>query len=229
MIRLHRASLPPELQEKCHERERQLNQLIDDDEPVPASLAGAYRDPALKAALASHSHGKCIYCESFVSHVYYGDVEHIRPKSRFPREALTVSNLALACAICNGRKADYWDDNYPLLNPFVDAPEEELIAFGYYIVRKPGSERGRLTLKILDLNRPALIERRKERCELLQPLVDQYCAAPEGPLRKLLREELVRQIGDEREYALVVRAFIEATGGVEVAKTQNRKVDECSA
>jgi hypothetical protein len=85
-----------------------------------------------------------------------------------------------------------------------------MLALGYWLARRPGRNRARLTIEQLDLNRPALLERRKERIELLQLLADQYIQEPPGGVKDLLRNELCRQAGKEGEYAMIVRTYLEA-------------------
>jgi hypothetical protein len=167
----------------------------------------------LKAHLVIEANGKCIYCESKVTHVYFGDIEHIRPKAKFPEERLDPENLGLACALCNNAKGEFWDEATPLLNPYADDPGEELIALGFLVTRRPGRNRARITVELLRLNRPALLERRKERIELLQPLADQFMEEPPGPIKDLLRGELCRQAGNDQEYAMIVRAYLKAACG----------------
>ncbi|WP_373888199.1 HNH endonuclease [Massilia sp. Root351] len=153
-----------------------------------------------------------MYCESKITHLYFGDVEHIRPKSVFPRARLDVENLGLACAICNNNKGDYWDALYPVLDPYSDSTQDEIFALGHFVMHRPGRGRAKITIAHLDLNRAALLERRKERLELIQPLADQYADAPAGPLKDLLRSELRRQTSADTEYSLISRAFLSAAG-----------------
>jgi uncharacterized protein (TIGR02646 family) len=210
MIRLAREELREELLARMRERAARLRQHLDAGEEPPQALLNSYRDPELKQHLVEEAHGKCVYCESKITHVYFGDVEHMKPKSAFPAERLDVTNLALACALCNNAKGDFWDDTAPFLNPYTDDPKEELLALGYIIARRPGHDRARLTIERLGLNRPALVERRKERVELLQALADQYMQTPPGSIRDLLRAELCRHAADTGEYALIVRSYLEA-------------------
>jgi 5-methylcytosine-specific restriction endonuclease McrA len=74
--------------------------------PNQEALRTNYKHPDNKAALISASYDKCMYCESKVSHTYYGDIEHIRPKSRFPDLEFSWDNLGYVCARCNGYKSD---------------------------------------------------------------------------------------------------------------------------
>lgn len=214
MIQLQRVPLPSPLAETCTQRDLKLRELLATGEKPPESLLAAYRDPPLKAHLVAEVSGKCMYCESKVTHVYFGDVEHIRPKSRFPAERLSVSNLGLACARCNNNKGEFWDDQNPLLDPYVDNVEVELLAFGFSIVRRPGRDRARLTIDKLQLNRTSLVERRAERIQMLAELADQFSKAPNGAIRDLLEAELLRQAGSEYEFAFAVRAYLEAACGL---------------
>jgi 5-methylcytosine-specific restriction endonuclease McrA len=208
VIRLARQSIDPTLAAQHAPRVAQLHACLDDGTAIPQSVLDAYKADGLKIHLRSESSDKCAYCESKITHVYWGDVEHIRPKSLFPRDRLDVGNLCIACAKCNNLKLDYWSDELPLVNPFIDEPADELVSFGAWIARQPGSDRGRMTVSRLGLNRPELLERRQERWQLLQPLADQYMQTPEGATRNLIRQELVEQARPDREFAMVVRAYL---------------------
>jgi hypothetical protein len=210
MIKLTRTPLEAALQLRLNALELDLLRHLDAGTPPPQAILDGYRYPPLKAHLIKESRGKCVYCESKITHVYYGDVEHIRPKSIFPRERLHVSNLALACALCNNAKKDYWDATYCLIDPFTDNPADEILSLGYMVVRKPGRDRARITIEKVDLNRPALLERRKELIERIQPLADQYVLAPAGALKDLLLVELKKLAADDSEYSLSVRAYLKA-------------------
>lgn len=134
----------------------------------------------------------------------------MKPKSEFPEERLDVTNLVLACALCNNAKGEFWDNGIPFLDPYADDPAGELLALGFFISHKPGRNRARLTISKLGLNRLALVERRKERVELLQALADQYVQAPEGPIKDLLRAELWQHADTSAEYAFIVRSYLKA-------------------
>lgn len=118
-----------------------------------------YGHESVKDALIISQHDKCCFCESKVTHISYGDVEHFRPKGGVkqvdtdPMEypgyywlAYTWSNLFFSCQICNQR---FKGNLFPLENPaerarnhaedlgrecplFIDLAEEEpeaLISF----------------------------------------------------------------------------------------------------
>lgn len=67
---------------------------------------------ALKEAISAMSGGLCAYCQVPVAASDAGNVpgqvEHFKPKARFPRQAYEVRNYFLACGGCNGRKSDKW-------------------------------------------------------------------------------------------------------------------------
>lgn len=210
MIKLSRKPLPVALETQVAARVERLKAHLNNGEEVPKSVLDAYRNPAVKEHLVAEAEGKCVYCESKITHVYFGDVEHIKPKALFPADRLDMSNLTLACAPCNNAKGDYWDDHLRLLNPFSDDPGEELLCLGYLLARRPGSDRARVTIERLQLNRQALLERRRERIELLQPLADQYAQAAPGPLKDLLEAELRRQAHCALEYTMIVRTYLAA-------------------
>ncbi len=77
---------------------------------------GIYGHKTVKGALKKAQHGKCAFCESKVSHIAYGDVEHFRPKAGYQRDprgrlirpgyywlAYEWSNLLFCCQLCNQR------------------------------------------------------------------------------------------------------------------------------
>ena len=70
--------------------------------PNPRALTkGDYKHPDNKIALKNSTFGKCMYCESKITHIDYGDIEHIKPKSKYPTLKFTWSNLGFACTVCN--------------------------------------------------------------------------------------------------------------------------------
>jgi len=62
-----------------------------------------YQHEEIKATLVAMFHGKCAYCESKITHITYGDIEHFRPKSdpRYAHLIFEWENLLLSCPICN--------------------------------------------------------------------------------------------------------------------------------
>ena len=60
-----------------------------------------YNHPEIKAALEGMFSCKCAYCESKVSVVAYGEIEHFRPKSIYEDLTFDWYNLLYSCTICN--------------------------------------------------------------------------------------------------------------------------------
>lgn len=77
---------------------------------------GIYGAQEVKQALSRAQHDKCCFCESKISHIAFGDVEHFRPKAAYRASAdeperkpgyywlaYEWSNLYFACEQCNRR------------------------------------------------------------------------------------------------------------------------------
>ena len=75
-----------------------------------------YGAKSVKNALIKAQHGKCAFCESKITHIDFGDVEHFRPKGGTRQSddepmslpgyywlAYVWENLFLACSLCNQR------------------------------------------------------------------------------------------------------------------------------
>lgn len=88
--------------------------------------SGVYGHETVKAALINMQHDKCCFCESKLTHISYGDVEHYRPKGGYkqndsePLQALGYywlaydwNNLLLSCTLCNQQ---YKKNLFPLLD-----------------------------------------------------------------------------------------------------------------
>ena len=52
------------------------------------------RDKSIKEQILKETHGKCVYCESKISHVCPGDIEHILPKNK---KRMILSLFLLFC------------------------------------------------------------------------------------------------------------------------------------
>ena len=83
----------------------------------PDLLGKARRQPDVgrwhqwKEAIAEHCGGVCIYCaipEGRFGGIRNFHIEHFRPKSKFSDLEDDITNLYLACAICNVLKSDDW-------------------------------------------------------------------------------------------------------------------------
>jgi uncharacterized protein (TIGR02646 family) len=169
-----------------------------------------YRHAEVKEVLVRLFHGKCAYCESKVTHVEYGHIEHYRPKSCFPEFTFEWGNLLLACGICNGaeHKGDHFPevaDRGPLINPCEDDPSQHLhfhFDVGAGLASVYGrTARGRTTTKLLGLNRPDLRAFRSRCLKQLAALARLAATNPEAA--QLLSE--ARQ--DDAPYAAFARGL----------------------
>jgi uncharacterized protein (TIGR02646 family) len=119
---------------------------------------------AFRQALIDEFDNRCAYCESKLGLTSPPEIDQFYPKSLYPDKAFQLDNLLLCCSVCNRNKGNSFpldEEGLPLLlNPRFDNFGEHLT------IEKDGtassiSARGKTTIKLLDLNRPALIEERK--------------------------------------------------------------------
>lgn len=89
--------------------------------------AKIYGHKSVKEALIRAQHDKCFLCESKITHISYGDVEHFRPKAGYRRDeadalhrpgyywlAYEWGNLFLSCQLCNQQ---FKKNLFPLSDP----------------------------------------------------------------------------------------------------------------
>jgi len=128
-----------------------------------------YNHPKVKGALKEMFHGKCAYCESYVLHIDYSDIEHFIPKSIDPSLCFSWQNLLLSCGICNGK--EYKGNKFPteeaggpFVNPTTENPDDFFdFIFDHTIgvaIVKPINNRGLTTETELGLNRSELVKYR---------------------------------------------------------------------
>ncbi len=207
MIKITRPPEPDVLTQNCATWTAELLGHITNGTSVPDALATRYRHPDIKAALMTAAHEKCVYCESKQRHVAHGDIEHLKPKSRYRNETFTWDNLAFVCRVCNQLKSDTYDPACPPLNPFVDDPTTHLVTAGTLIYGKAGDNRGQLTAALVHLNRAELLERRKEKIDALYQLVDRASRAP-AAIQGILKAEMERLVADDQEYSMILKAAL---------------------
>ena len=140
MIRL--TSIPtPEALARLRVCAQHAQEAEEADQDIPEVVRNCYRHQEVKTSIVEETAEKCAYCESKITHVYWGDVEHIKPKNQFPENRLDYENLTLECAIRNNKKSDYYNEEAPLLNPYEDTPEDHLVGLGPLLWQRNGSPR----------------------------------------------------------------------------------------
>ncbi len=162
-----------------------------------------YGASQVREVLKGTQHNKCCYCENRTSP---GRIDHFRPKGRVRQHkageeihpgyywlAYEWDNLVLACEDCNNKKSDYFPLKEPeqrarnhldpisresplLLNPYVDPDPSLHITFEGSACR-PITEKGRITVCLLQLNRTFLQDERQSRLSNLEVL----CAVAHHP------------------------------------------------
>ena len=167
-----------------------------------------YRHQSIKEALRAETQEKCVYCESKISHLHPGETDHIFPVSRRPDLCVEWHNLTLVCSECNRRKSNYYSEEEPLVNPYVHEPSDHLTFLGPLVLHRDAM--GFRTTRRIGLSRTQLIERKQERIEQLNLLIQQWREMPNGPTRQFLRKEINQYADDNAEFAATARAFIEA-------------------
>jgi len=177
--------------------------------PNPTALTrGDYKHYDNKTALKASTFDKCMYCESKVTHVDYGDVEHIKPKSKYPDLEFEWSNHGFSCGICNRTyKKNKYDENIPLINPYDEEPSEYIICNGAMIFPKQGNERGELSIIDLGLNRVELIEKRQEKIDEIDRAIKACFRTTNINLRNNALNELKNEANADKEYSMIIKAL----------------------
>lgn len=164
----------------------------------------------IRDQLTHETERKCAYCESYVAHVTYEHVEHIRPKSRFPELAHTWENLTAACPRCNTKKGTYHVPGAELINPYDDAPNDHLLFLANLVVHRAGSLRGELTVNRLGLRDLDLVNARLRRLEAVFATYLRWHDAVD-PLKESLAMG-IREDAQAGEYTASVESFLVGLG-----------------
>ncbi|MCL4677917.1 MAG: HNH endonuclease [Alphaproteobacteria bacterium] len=178
--------------------------------PNPTALTTNYKHPQNKEALKKASYNKCMYCESHVSQIAFGDVEHIKPKDKFPALEFSWENHGYACSKCNNEKRNKFFDQTPFIDPYSENPREHIYAFGAMLRPKQGSERGEITINEIGLNRADLLEKRDKRINELETAIKACYRTQNEHLRECAMSALITEITEDKEYSMVVQALYEA-------------------
>lgn len=108
-------------------------------EPVKPDIESKWS--VTKDQLLLETHNKCAYCESDITTVSYGDVEHYRPKSIYWWLAYVYDNYLASCAICNQRfKGAKFEFQGPSLSPptvFTTSTDDELKSLAKILIPDP--------------------------------------------------------------------------------------------
>jgi uncharacterized protein (TIGR02646 family) len=182
--------------------------LVRPECPNPKSLAdGNYKHKDNKEALRNSTYGKCMYCESRVEHNSYANVEHIKPKSKFPELEFAWNNLGYSCERCNTNKGHKFNESISFINPYDENPEEHIEFFGYFARAKKDSKRGSYTIDELKLNRAGLIEKRKEKIYNLKLMLKASRTSRSEIMRNQIIAELKKETEKDKEFSALAKCF----------------------
>jgi hypothetical protein len=185
MIKLDKSAVPAVLQTSASKWTAEL--LAAGDKGKAKNTR--YGHPEVKAALIAETNGKCAYCESKLLHIAYGDVEHIVAKALDPNLAYEWSNLTIACDKCNTAKSD----KEGLLDPYTDDLSSAVEFAGPWIAARVGSDLGNVTVVVLGLNRPELMERRTEKLDALRRQLEVILKTANANRRQLLLDAFLEE------------------------------------
>lgn len=113
-----RPPLPTRTLKRLHEETSAIESAAEPKLEAAARYGKARRSkwfsPVVSALRAMAGPGeRCMWCSGSEA----SEVEHFRPKSTFPKLALTWKNLLWACGICNRSKDDRFPSDGHLLDP----------------------------------------------------------------------------------------------------------------
>jgi uncharacterized protein (TIGR02646 family) len=190
---------------------------------------------SVRTHLRKVTHGKCAYCETPLDEGPSGALEHYRPKigaseisgrgsvDHYGWLAAEWDNLLIVCAACNQSKRNLFPvtrtrapigtdievidkiEEPLLLDPFKDDPDLYLIFLpnGYV---EPIGQRGEVTIRVLGLNREALVSHRRTLCETLLATRQAALTAPQ------LWQALDAAIKDDAPFSATARALLARPG-----------------
>ena len=167
-----------------------------------------YAHSDIRLALELETNSKCAYCEGRSSGVAYMHIEHKIPKRKRPKLVCAWDNLTIACPKCNTNKGDYDEPECPLLDPYKDDVEGELVFIGP-LALSGGGARAHATIARLELNRSDLVFERVEVMEGLDKLLDLVERAVRQPdVLRALWLEIDAGTGAKEEFSSARRQFL---------------------
>ncbi len=154
---LHALAALHALEQAPKEQVKQAQKKVD-------TIQKKYRNEEVKDVLVKMFYGKCAYCESKITVVTYGQIEHFYPKSAYPDKTFAWDNLLLSCDKCNntqhkGTKFPLDSDGQPLLINPTDAHTDPFMHLHFSWDEETSwacvygrDERGETVVELFDLN-----------------------------------------------------------------------------
>jgi uncharacterized protein (TIGR02646 family) len=138
------------------------------DDQAKKAVQKRYRNQEIRDALVAETQKKCAYCESIVGATDYSHIEHIFPKDTFVDGTFRWENLTISCPMCNGKKRNVAPTANNFIHPYNDEPEQRIKFSGAIAHPRGGDLAAGNFIRWLDLNRTAILERRKDVFERVQ-------------------------------------------------------------
>ena len=159
-------------------------------------------------ALYAAFHGKCAYCEAKPAHVSSPQIEHYRPKKKFPDLTFDWHNWFLSCGRCNQKKWAHFPDcdGQPcLLDPTAEDPSEHLDFLRARVLAR--THRGEETIKLVGLDRSPLEDDRAEWLVKIHTLLLLWRWVPD--VSREARELLIWAMQADAPYAAMTRCYLQ--------------------
>lgn len=155
-----------------------------------------------KHILQEDQHGLCAYTELRISpHASCSHIDHFRKRSLFGELTFDYNNLLVSC------NSEYFSAKYKdkrikpqdyelLINPVEEDPRAHLYyTFTGKVLPRNHSDKGARTIDLLNLNHPALVERRKQIALMLT----------NPRYRQLSDQKIISLIGEMDSFILAIR------------------------
>ena len=175
-----RSELPGPLLELLEDQAREISNSANPQTEAERIYKNARKakwfEPVLNALRTMAGTGeRCMFCSGSES----SSVEHFRPKSVFPSEAMNWENFLWVCSICNTSKGDRFPPNTEVGESLIDPTRDDVWAFFFIDEFGNLSARWRRdiddqdpravnTIRLLLLDRYALQQSRQMRVEDLK-------------------------------------------------------------
>jgi len=163
MIKVNRPKSPEILTKKYRKWTQEL--LETQDSEKKKRIEKRYNKPHIRKVLREMFHNKCAFCERKLTG---GDrIEHFRPRKLFPELTFEWTNLLLSCETCNLNKSDRFpvtSNGESAIDPSLEDPSPHLL-YDYneklkWVSIYGKNVRGKISIELVDLNRPRLREER---------------------------------------------------------------------
>lgn len=158
-------------------------------------------------------HGKCAFCESYMAHVAFAQIEHYKPKRYFSEAVFDWDNWLLSCGVCNtqkGQRRDFLEahcEGRPcLINPAHDVPADDLHFVRHKIFGD--TRRGEYTIDLIQLDRDALNKARELWLLQIDCLLLLVLDGSED-VRAQARVYLIWAMQDEAPYTAMTRCYLQ--------------------